>query len=148
MDVQPPGDGEDKTIEASASRKSCFLCGAADHELPTCPHFPKCVILCRDWGHGKPQGGSVPPALNKAVWSALNGAGLTVKWSHWHRGVCYVQLGSEQEAQQLIKETGPKGLIVNGEVLRVRPARSSRSQSHSKEERWEIWLRTHVKVRL
>eukprot|EP00927_Polykrikos_kofoidii_P040673 TRINITY_DN34720_c0_g1_i1.p1 TRINITY_DN34720_c0_g1~~TRINITY_DN34720_c0_g1_i1.p1 ORF type:complete len:817 (+),score=111.47 TRINITY_DN34720_c0_g1_i1:78-2528(+) len=119
----------EKSTPQNMQRKVCFLCGEADHELPECPVRQRCVIACRDWGTASNGPHNAVPAevqqgLPKILQQELK---LSVLRTYWHKGVCYIQLGSEGEAKSLLNALGSRGqLPVGDEVLRLREARSTR----------------------
>lgn len=120
---------------ANMKRKVCFLCGGSEHELPSCPVRNECVLVCREWGSGSSVEALQPPPteLQEALRATLRSElGFELKRDYWHKGVCYVHLGSEDEAQRLLSSLGPRGrLSIGSEVLVVRIARSTKQTTGS-----------------
>eukprot|EP00933_Yihiella_yeosuensis_P044236 TRINITY_DN39344_c0_g1_i1.p1 TRINITY_DN39344_c0_g1~~TRINITY_DN39344_c0_g1_i1.p1 ORF type:complete len:741 (-),score=137.46 TRINITY_DN39344_c0_g1_i1:194-2416(-) len=118
--------GKDRFTENHLKRKVCFLCGEADHELPDCPARAECVLICREWG--SETSASKLGALNEALCDILRESEFQVVRSYWHRRVCYLRLGSAEQASKLVALSAgsPNNFIVLGEALKIRMARSTR----------------------
>jgi len=142
----PSSDAQISEDTITPARKLCFVCGEPGHEIPLCPYRSQSVLVCREWGSNDPNVSGAEmarrlQAIKVATTEALSAAGYTVRRSRWHKAVCYVMLENESQAKQLLAAASPpNGLKVRGEVLQVRPVRSTRVMCSDKDDDGDVQL--------